>query len=546
MSTDARTQSNNLNESGLVDTPQLPSSESESDGYLVTEAQVQKLDEHGGIHEKTSDEVEAVIDTRVGWDNPEFRTKFFASSIGNVLEWYDFAIFGYFAREIGSTFFPLSDSPGNSSDIEGNGTHTEFTAEAELLDSFIVFGVAFLVRPIGGILFGYIGDRLGRKKALELSIVLMLVPSFLMGFIPGFGSIGYFATVLLILVRLCQGLACGGELVGAFIYIVESSPKKSRGMWGAACFGAAIFGTALGAAVGVGIREACRGVQVDNIYGKGDMLTVIGWRIAFWMSMILGIIGVLLRRQLGDSTDFKKMLDDEEEDHERPSPIKSVMVNHWREVMLTLGHTSLWTTVFWLSFVWLASFSESLTEVEEESDAGDSPFLVSLCCQMFTVFLFPFVGAISDRVGQVPVMMLGSLLIFAGAIPIFMLLSDGRLVYYATGQACFAFCLALIGAPLPIWMCERFSIEHRYTGMGISYNLAQAIFGGPAAAIATALSDVTVITDYNYEDSYGLTPALYIMFVALIALGSGAIGYVREKRTGVESEPLLAGKSVEG
>lgn len=266
------------------------------------------------------------------------------------------------------------------------------------------------------------------------------------------------------------------------------------------------------------------------------MLDILGWRIAFWLSAVFGGIGVWLRRSLEDSKDFT---DNKAAHGETISPLRTVMTKHWREVLLTVGNTALWTTLFWLSFVWLAAYSEGLTETKAAGDPDDErdPFLVSLGAQLFCCLLFPFVGLIADQTGTEMVTTVGMVLTAIAIIPIFILLSDGSAFLYTVGQLMLAVLLTLIGAPLPVWMVRQFPVEYRYTGMGISYNLAQAIFGGPAAAIATALSRVEVIGGYGSQP--GLTPAIYIMGVALFALGVKAYGWGYQAKR--KYERLLAG-----
>eukprot|EP00041_Stephanoeca_diplocostata_P026292 m.705791 g.705791 ORF g.705791 m.705791 type:complete len:555 (-) comp22929_c0_seq1:510-2174(-) len=474
---------------GVLASPTDKRTTATSEPYIVERESSATSVEHGA-HEEYEGLLHRERSLR-GWADPKFRRKFFAASIGNILEWYDFAIFGYFAAEIGDQFFPSGDE------------------SRKLLDSFIVFGVAFVMRPVGGVLFGKIGDKYGRKRALEISIALMLIPSFIMGFLPTYDQVGYAAPALLILVRLCQGVATGGELVGAFIFLIEAAPTETRGFWGAICFAGANLGTALGAAVGAIIREFTKEKQVNTVWGDGDMLYVIGWRYAFWSSIILGAIGVYLRQSLEDSDEFEAVKHDKGDRHDS---ITTVFRKYGRQVILTIGHTCLWTTVFWLSFVWLASFQESL--LEEESEV-DQPFEISLGVQVLCCLCFPLAGVLADRVGQETIIMTGTVLIFASCLPVFILYTDGATSKYIVGQSMFAVFMAMIGGPLPVWMVNQFPVEVRYTGMGISYNLAQAIFGGSATPVATILAEKEVIP--GYPGKPGLTPALYIMGVAVLA-----------------------------
>eukprot|EP00039_Didymoeca_costata_P013016 m.191893 g.191893 ORF g.191893 m.191893 type:complete len:487 (+) comp15650_c0_seq6:86-1546(+) len=442
-------------------------------------------------------------------DDAAFRKMLFASMVGNILEWYDFAVFGYFAKEIGGQFFPTDEE------------------SQEILDSFAVFGAAFLMRPLGGVIMGKIGDRVGRKRALEISIALMLFPSFLMGFIPTYSQIGLAAPIILVLIRLTQGVATGGELVGAFIYLIEASPENKRGFWGAVCFSSAIMGTALGAGVGALVRELLEDDEINTIFGNGKAIDVIGWRIPFWASAILGVIGVWLRRGLHDSNEFQDMKDS---GHGSKNPICDTMTTYWKEVVLVIGHVAMWTTVFYIVFVWLGAFNESLLD-EGENDI-ENPFVITFGVQMLCATLFPLVGYVSDKVGLKTVMMTGTILLAASSVPLFILLTKGDTDNSLIGQVIFSTILSLVGAPLPAYLVERFPVDVRYTGMGISYNIGQAIFGGSAGVIATELSRFSVWDAYP-----DVTPGLYISAVAIFSLIIQILGiiYDRSKKSGYEN-----------
>jgi MFS family permease len=202
-----------------------------------------------------------------------FLMKFTAMSIGNTMEWFDFASVGAFADVFGELFFP-GDDPG-----------------LQLLKSLSVFGAAFVARPFGGVVIGWIGDTFGRKRALEISILLMLLPSFLIGCLPTYGQVGKTATMLLVFLRLCQGLAVGGELVGAFIYTIESTKGVNRGFWGGAVKASGNLGTAMGMGLAAILRTC---LSKEQLYS-------FGWRIPFLLGIVFGTVGLRLRASLTES-----------------------------------------------------------------------------------------------------------------------------------------------------------------------------------------------------------------------------------------------------
>ncbi|MBF0528602.1 MAG: MFS transporter, partial [Deltaproteobacteria bacterium] len=203
----------------------------------------------------------------------------FGGVVGNVLEWYDFAIFGFLAPLIGEKFFPSND-PLDS-----------------LLSAFSVFAAAYLVRPLGGILFGYIGDQFGRQKALQLSVMMMAVPTFLIGLLPTHAEIGSLAPVILVLLRLAQGLSVGGEYVGSIAFVAETAPVEQRGYFSSWTFSSCYGGMMLG---------SLSAVSLNAILGPQAMANW-GWRLPFLSGIIIGIVGLWMRKELTETPVFEKM-----------------------------------------------------------------------------------------------------------------------------------------------------------------------------------------------------------------------------------------------
>jgi MHS family proline/betaine transporter-like MFS transporter len=199
----------------------------------------------------------------------------FAANIGNILEWYDFAVFGYLAEVFGKLFF-----------VASNPT-------VGLLESFAVFGGAFFMRPVGGVILGSIGDRFGRKRALEISIMLMACCTFALGCLPTYHTIGVLAPVLMVLLRLLQGVSVGGQLVGSFVFTIESAPPGSRVLYGGLCMGTAVFGSMLGSFV----ASLLHLLPEEHLYSWG-------WRLPFWSGIFVAFVGLHIQRQVEDSPEF--------------------------------------------------------------------------------------------------------------------------------------------------------------------------------------------------------------------------------------------------
>jgi len=417
-----------------------------------------------------------------------------AGVAGNVLEWYDFAVFGYFGDILGEVFFPPNQK-GHSAMIE----------------SFAVFGGAFLMRPVGGMLLGYIGDTYGRKKALVISIFLMAFPTFAMGCLPPYSAVGPLAIVLLTIVRLLQGLSVGGQLVSSLVYTVEAQPKSQWGYYGSFVLAAANLGTLLGGIVGYVMRSTL----------TREQLLVWGWRIPFLSGIFVSIPGFYLRSH-GE---------DEENDvpasttTERENPIR---VAFRRENLRALLSSSLvpmlWSGGFYLTFVWMAIYMEDL--VDDAPIAG--AFGINSAALFLSVCLtFPLAGILSDRIGRVRVMTIGGLGmgILSPIMVTFIGKGDPATAFFA--QLIMGLALSFWGAPMCAWLAESFSPAARLTSVAIGYNVAQAIVGGSSPAVAT------LMVDKIGKDSPGYLLSIYA-FLALIGLRCVAPKSEVERDTGRE------------
>ena len=290
-----------------------------------------------------------------------------AGVTGNVLEWYDFAVYGFFAPIIGRLFFP-SDDPTVS-----------------LIASFGAFAAGFLMRPIGAIIFGFIGDKIGRKRALVLSVLLMAIPSGMIGILPDHATIGVSAAVLMVLMRMLQGIAVGGEYTSSIVYLAEHAPSKRRGFFTSWTLVGAVGGILLGSGVGA---------LLSNLL-PAEAVSDWGWRIAFLSGIAVGVVGLLIRRHLPEMP--------KTESNDSANPIIDAFRTEWRAVTQVIGINIFNAVGFYLMFVYAVTWLIKEVKVPR-SDALD---INSLSLAVLLV-LVPVFGALSDKVGRKSLLLFGS------------------------------------------------------------------------------------------------------------------------------------------
>jgi MFS transporter, MHS family, proline/betaine transporter len=392
-----------------------------------------------------------------------------AGLIGNVMEWYDFAIYGYFAVAIGANFFPATDPISST------------------LAAFAVFAVGFLARPLGGVLFGHIGDRMGRKRALTASVVMMAVPTVLIGLLPAHAQIGALAGAALVFLRLLQGLAVGGEFTGSIVYAVEHAHARHRGRDGSWMPVGSLLGTLLGSAVGALISS----VMAAELSGWG-------WRIPFLFGVVVGVFGLWLRRRLPETP-----LPGRGPGRERP-PILMAIETEWRS-MLRVMLLSLPNGVgFYTLFVFVVSYLQTFVHVP-----GREALEVNTISMMGLVGWTLLGGALSDRFGRKPVAVaaMAGLLLFVW--PLFDFLDHPRFAVMLSAQLCFAAFLGLYMGQLPALLVEALPGRVRCTALSLSFNLSVGLFGGLTPVVATWLIQRT---------GDEMVPAMMLMTIAAVTL----------------------------
>jgi MHS family proline/betaine transporter-like MFS transporter len=389
-----------------------------------------------------------------------------AGMIGNVLEWYDFAIYGYFAASIGRHFFPRED------------------AVAQLLAAFGVFALGYLVRPIGGALIGHIGDRYGRRTALTVSVTAMAVPTFLMGLLPGYETLGLLAPIALVLLRMIQGLSVGGEYTSSMVFLVERAPADHRGLMGAfICCGTTI-GILLGSGVGATIAATM----------TTETLDAWGWRIPFLLGIVVGVAGFILRRHVIEAAPAVR--------GER-SPIVETLRDHWR-LVARLAALSVFNAVsFYVMFVYVASWLQTAD--------GISPAHALEINTISMMILLPALlasGWLSDRFGRKPILTLSTVLAVVVALPLFWVIYHPSPALILLGQMGFGLVIGLYGGTQATTMVESAPERIRCTAVALGYNVCLGVIGGLTPLVATWLVERT---------GDELAPAYLIMIAAAVS-----------------------------
>ncbi len=401
-----------------------------------------------------------------------------AGAFGNALEWYDFTIYAFFVPIIASLFFPAK------------------TPFLSILATFGVFAVGFLVRPLGAILFGYIGDHIGRKKALILSMIMMSFPTFLIGLLPTYQSIGILAPLLLIMLRIIQGLAVSGELTTATVFLIEHADVNRRGIAGSLAMSGALVGIVLSSVIASIVTEVVSSEYLSNW----------GWRIPFLLGGLIGVIGFVVRLRSVDPLLYEQSQENQPEKKSRPSVMSHVTGLNHQIVFVGICLTSIMAIA---NYFLIGYFNTYL--VETQRLPLRSVTMINSIAIGIQMVLTVCMGRLSDHLGRKRVLGTGIISLAILAYPVFWLLLQHDIYQALLGEILFAIAAAAISGLIPTTLAEMFDTSHRNTGISMSYNVALALFGGTAPLVA-----ITLVASTHHS----FAPAWYLIVCAIIAFSA--------------------------
>lgn len=394
-----------------------------------------------------------------------------ACATGNFVEWFDFTIYGFSAAVIATVFFPPD------------------AGAAALLGTFAVYGVAFLARPLGAVFFGRVGDRLGRRAALSLSIIIMGAATAAIGLLPSWSTVGVLAPILLLLARLAQGFSAGGEYTGALTFTVEHAPPGRRGLW--MCLVASSTWIAVtGATITI--------VTAQQVFGEA--FAAGGWRVPFIVGGAVAIVGLFLRLRVEETPVFAEL---EARDEREARPFRELLRGHWRKLVvlfLFFAATGVLTHMF------LGYMPTYLGQAAGISSG--TGLVITTALSLLAAGLTPLLGLLLDRVGRRPIARAGAIGAVVVVVPAYLLIGTGNLVAVVVALLALLAVVGLLGASA-LAVLEIYPAAVRFSGMALPYNLAYAVFAGTAPLVSQLLVTAT---------GNLLAPAFYATAIALIAL----------------------------
>lgn len=408
-----------------------------------------------------------------------------ASLVGSSIEWFDYFLYGTVAALVFNQAFFHAEDP-----------------TVGLLLAYASFALSFFIRPLGGIIFSHIGDRIGRKKTLVLTLSLMGGATVLMGFLPTYASIGVAAPILLVVLRLIQGIGLGGEWGGALLLAVEYAPKHKRGL----------FGSIPQMGVTIGMLLGTLALSLMTLLPENAFMSW-GWRVPFIMSALLVIFGLWIRKGIDETPSFKMT---KEKGEIAKVPFLETMRTHWKEVLIAVGAKVVETAPFYIFGTFIVSYATTQLGFSRTITLN-----AVTIATIVTTILIPIMGNLSDKVGRKKLYVGGTILMALYAFPYFWMLhqKSGFWLIAATVLG-----LGIIWAPitavLGTMFSEIFKSNVRYTGISLGYQIGAAVAGGTAPLVATALLAA-------YDNSY-VPVALYIILTSVISLI--AVSVIRDRK----------------
>ena len=396
------------------------------------------------------------------------------ASIGNAVEWFDFAIYGFLATFIAGQFFPAGDET------------------AALLNTFAIFAAAFFMRPLGGFVFGPLGDRIGRQRVLALVILLMSAATLGIGLLPTYGAIGVLAPLLLLVLRCLQGFSAGGEYGGGAVYLAEFATDERRGVTVTFMVWSGVLGFLLGS-ITVTLLQAALSTAAMESYG---------WRIPFLIAGPLGLVGLYIRLRLSDTPQFAELSRSEQT---AESPLREAVSTAWRSILQVIGLMIVFNIGYYVVFAFLPLYFINTLQFS----ATDAFLSITLACLVALVLILPL-AMLSDRIGRRPLLIGGAVAFAVLGYPLFLLLNTGSLAAAIAAHCVLAAIESVYVSTAVSAAVELFATRVRFSGFSIGYNVCVAVFGGTTPYIVTWLTATT---------GDAIAPAYYLVIAAMVSFG---------------------------
>jgi MFS transporter, MHS family, proline/betaine transporter len=414
-------------------------------------------------------------------DRAQIRRAVAAAAVGNVTEWFDFGVYGYLATTIGEVFYPGTDPV------------------VQQLAAFGTFAAAFLVRPLGGLFFGPLGDRIGRTRVLAATMLMMAAGTFGIGLVPDYRTIGMAAPVLLLLGRLVQGFSTGGEYAGAMTFVAEYSPDKRRGFLGSWLEVGTLAGYIMGAA---------SATVLTTVLTHQDLVTW-GWRVPFLTAAPLGMVGMYLRMKLGETPSFEKHGEQRRGD-DAATGFRSIFVKHWRTMLLCVGLVLTYNVAYYLFSSFIPTFLTTDAHISETESN-----VVQIGVMVVMALVVTFLGRLSDRIGRRPLLGVACAALVVLSVPAVLLILRDTVVSVSAGLLVLGLEVVLFAAATPATLPALFPTGIRQGGLSIAYNVSVSLFGGTTPVVMTALINATGDPKWPgyYLMAAGAVAAITVFFV---------------------------------
>jgi MHS family proline/betaine transporter-like MFS transporter len=403
------------------------------------------------------------------------RKVLFSGMLGNILEFYDFTLYGVFSVIISQTFFPNSD-PLSS-----------------LLSTYAAFAVGFLARPLGAIFFGHIGDRYGRKVALSYSVLFMALPTLIIGLLPSYGQIGLWAPIILVLCRLTQGVCAGGEYNGSAIFLIEHLGKERASFAGSL---ASIAGTA-----------GCLLAVIAGATVLNPSFPDWSWRIPFIIGSFLALVGYYIRYKVAESPEFEEIFVKKKQ---QKSPLKIALLDYPKSVLCCVGGAALSGTLGTAMVMYVHVYLSTVVGLQTYESVTFNCFGLALY-----ILCAPISGQLADKYGKEVIMSVACLGLMLFAYPIFVLLRTGDLINIVWAHSLLCILASGFCGPLNAFMNSLFPAEVRYSGVAFGYGVGMALFGGSMPFVVTFLMDKIYLPTL---------PGFYIMSLSFVGFGIIVMG----------------------